>query len=100
MRGTSRASLRELKERLDAVLGADGGEESGFAAALGEELFAVTHLLDREHGLRRALSDPAKQADEKAAVVRSLLGDKVTPATVDLTAAAVALRWSSPRDRA
>lgn len=54
MRGASRASLAEATERLEAVLSA------GDAAALGDELFAVLRLLDREHVLRRALADPAR----------------------------------------
>ncbi len=65
---------------------------------VGDELFAVVHLLDREHALRRALSNPAKPGDEKSAVVESLLTDEVSPATAELAAAAVRLRWSSPRD--
>ena len=57
MRGASRASLAEAKERLATVLaeGADAGQ-------LGDELFAVTGLLDAEAGLRRALSDPTRRA--------------------------------------
>ncbi len=106
MRGISRASLAELKEQLAAALpetAAAGGAATSAArsaADLGAELFAVVHLLDREHGLRRALSDPGKQPAEKAAVATALLQGKISPATVDLTAAAVRMRWSSPRDLA
>lgn len=99
MRGTSRASLAELKERLVAAAGA-APEDARATAALGEELFAVVHLLDREHRLRRALSDPAKKPAEKVAVIRALLDGKVATATADLVAAAVSLRWSGPRDLA
>jgi F-type H+-transporting ATPase subunit delta len=96
LRGTSRASLAEVKERLAEAVGDASSRER--IATVGDELFAVVHLLDHEHGLRRALADPAKPADEKAAVVTALLAGKVSPATVELTAAAVRLRWSSPRD--
>ncbi|HEX3925754.1 MAG TPA: F0F1 ATP synthase subunit delta, partial [Streptosporangiaceae bacterium] len=60
MRGASRASLVEAKERLAAVLsdGADPGQ-------LSDELFAVTGLLDSEVGLRRMLSDPTRPAGAK-----------------------------------
>ncbi len=106
MRGISRASLAELKEQLAAALpetapaGGAATSAARSAADLGAELFAVVHLLDREHGLRRALSDPGKQPAEKAAVATALLQGKISPATVDLTAAAVRMRWSSPRDLA
>jgi F-type H+-transporting ATPase subunit delta len=98
MRGTSRASLAEMKDHLNEAIGDPAQAER--SAVLGDELFAVVHLLDREHSLRRALSDPSKPADEKAAVATSLLDGKVSPATVELTASAVRLRWSAPRDLA
>ncbi len=89
MRGASRASLAELKERLAAELPeptrADetASQVARTAAALGEELFAFVHLLDREHGLRRTLSDPARPADQKAALVRALLEGKVAAAAAE-----------------
>ena len=57
MRGVSRASFAELSERLSAE-----HITSTVATRLATELFAVTGLLDAEHGLRRALSDPGKPA--------------------------------------
>jgi F-type H+-transporting ATPase subunit delta len=98
MRGTSRASLGEMKERFGEVIGDGAAAER--QAALGDELFAVVHLFDREHNLRRALSDPSKPADEKAAVTASLLNGKVSPDAAELVASAVRLRWSAPRDLA
>jgi F-type H+-transporting ATPase subunit delta len=98
MRGASRASLAEMKEHLGETIGAAADVER--SAALGDELFAVVHLLDREHSLRRALSDPSKPADEKAAVTASLLNGKVSPGAAELIASAVRLRWSAPRDLA
>jgi F-type H+-transporting ATPase subunit delta len=96
MRGTSRASLAEMKERFGEILG--DGVQAERSAAVGDELFAVVHLLDREHGLRRALADPSKPVGEKAAVTGSLLQGKVSPDAGEVTASAVRLRWSSPRD--
>ena len=52
MRGPSRASLAAARDRLTAALADPSG-----AAALGEQLFAVADLLDRELGLRRALTE-------------------------------------------
>ena len=97
MRGVSRASLAEGRGHLLAALAGPAATD-GTALAVGSELFTVVHLLDREHALRRALSDPAKPADEKAAVAGDLLAGQVSPATSELTAAAVRYRWSSPGD--
>lgn len=88
MRGASRASLAALSERLPAQAGVD----------LGEELFSVVGLLDSEHALRRALSDPGKPAGEKGAVAADLLHGRVTQAAEELVVAAAESHWASPGD--
>jgi F-type H+-transporting ATPase subunit delta len=93
MRGVSRASFADLTERLYAALGGQAD-----AGTTGDELFAVLRLLDREHGLRRALSDPAKSAQEKAAVAESLLRGKIAAPTLELITAAVSARWATSSD--
>ncbi|MEV0198989.1 F0F1 ATP synthase subunit delta [Nonomuraea sp. NPDC050691] len=94
MRGLSRSSLAEVEERFNAVAGsADLGK-------LSDELFAITDLLDREHGLRRALSDPSRPAEAKAATVRALLAGKVGEAALATAEAAVSARWSRAGDLA
>lgn len=91
MRGASRASYAELRERLAAAVpGAPIAEQTG------DELFAVTRLLDSEHGLRRVLSDPTKPGAEKAAIARRLLNGKVSPTVEDLIAEAVSAKWATP----
>jgi F-type H+-transporting ATPase subunit delta len=105
MRGASRASLAELTERLDAAIPPPATSRPAPARAttadkVGDELFAVVRLLDSEHGLRRALADPTKPSEEKAAVVRRLLHGQVSAETEDLVAAAAAARWASPSDLA
>jgi F-type H+-transporting ATPase subunit delta len=94
VRGVSRASLAEAKERLEALL------SSADPAALGDDLFAVLHLLDREHGLRRVLSDPAQPGDLKAAAVRDLLRAGLNADTVGLVEDVVRLRWARSLDLA
>ena len=74
------------------------GPAGGLAGTVGDEMFAVLRLLDREHALRRALADPSKPADEKGAIVAALLHGKVTPATEELVAATVRSRWAGPAD--
>lgn len=91
MRGASRASYAELRERLSA-------EARGVVTAqrVGDELFAVVRLLDDEHGLRRALADPSKPAAEKRAVAARLLHGKISAPTERLVTEAVAATWASP----
>jgi F-type H+-transporting ATPase subunit delta len=95
MRGASRASLAEAKQRLIEVL--DGHVDPG---RLGDELFAVTGLLDSEAGLRRTLSDVTWTAEAKASLVATLLGGKVSDTTVQLVSAVVGEHWSEPADLA
>ena len=94
MRGASRASFAGLTERLEA----ENITSPTVATRLGDELFAVVGLLDTEHGLRRALSDPGKPAAEKAAVASALLHGKVTERTEALVVAAVEARWATSGD--
>jgi F-type H+-transporting ATPase subunit delta len=93
MRGASRASLAEAKERLAAVL--SGGADPG---QLSDELFAVTGLVDREAGLRRMLSDPTREAGAKTGLVQALLESRVGPATLSLVSDVVSERWAEPAD--
>ncbi|HSZ42632.1 MAG TPA: F0F1 ATP synthase subunit delta [Trebonia sp.] len=90
MRGASRASYAELRERLAASLTA-----APVAQQTGDELFAVTRLLDSEHGLRRALSDTSKEGPEKTAVMQRLLHGRVSAVTEELAGAAAAEKWAT-----
>lgn len=72
--------------------------EGAAADDLGEQLFAVVGLLDREIGLRRALADHSTEPVSRERLVRDLLGGKVGAGALDVVAAAVAARWSSPRE--
>ncbi|MEV4378723.1 F0F1 ATP synthase subunit delta [Streptosporangium sp. NPDC049644] len=94
MRGLSRASLAEVEERFNAVAG------SADLGTLADELFSVADLFDREHGLRRNLSDPARPAAQKAQVVRVLLEGKVSDAALETVVAAVSARWARSGDLA
>jgi F-type H+-transporting ATPase subunit delta len=95
MRGASRASFIMARERLTAEL-----EGRADPAVLGGELFAVTHLLDREPGVRRALTDGTSPPAARSGLARQLLDGRVSAPTVDLVTGLVDLRWSSPRDLA
>jgi F-type H+-transporting ATPase subunit delta len=94
VRGASRTSFAGLTDRLAA----ENVTSGTVATRLGDELFAVVGLLDTEHGLRRALSDPGKPAAEKGAVASALLHGKVTGRTESLVVAAVESRWATSGD--
>ena len=95
--GTSGTSGTRARGRAPAGRTAGSGTEN-LAATVGDELFSVLNLLDREHSLRRALSDPSKPADEKGAIVVALLHGRVTPATEEIVAATARAHWASPGD--
>jgi F-type H+-transporting ATPase subunit delta len=94
MRGVSRTSFADLSERLAA----EHITSATVATRLASELFAVVGLLDTEHGLRRALSDPGKPATEKGAVVAALLHGKITGRAEALVAAAAEGHWATSGD--
>ncbi|CRK59138.1 ATP synthase delta chain [Alloactinosynnema sp. L-07] len=96
---TFQAASREALAAVELKL-LDVIESTAAAAAgpLGEELFAVAGLLDREIGLRRTLADSSTDSAAREQLVRNLLGDKVGDDTLQVTAAAVSARWSSPRE--
>jgi F-type H+-transporting ATPase subunit delta len=95
VRGVSRASLAEAKEQLASVI-ADGAD----LAQLGEELFAVTGLLDAQPALRRMLSDPTRAAEAKASLASGLLGSRIAPTTLELVRGLAGAHWSQPADLA
>jgi F-type H+-transporting ATPase subunit delta len=97
MRGASRASLAAAKQRLSSAL---AGGTAAQANEIGEQLFAVVGLLDSEHGLRRSLSDPARDADARVGLAQALLAGKISTASMDLLTALVSARWSAPDDLA
>ena len=100
MRGQSRTSLAEARERLDPVLSTGGGASAADTAALGGELFSVVGLLDSSSALRRALTDPSRGGDDKAALAQRLLQGQVGDLALDVVAGVVRARWSADRDLA
>jgi F-type H+-transporting ATPase subunit delta len=81
-RWTSSGDLAEVLEELgvQALVRSAGPQ----ASQVEDELFAVAQLIDGNHDLRAALSDPARTDDEKCGLIASLLEDDVLPATLQL----------------
>lgn len=88
MRGVSAATLNEV---LAAVEGSGTSD-------IGDELFSVTALLDATPSLRRILTDPATEPDARVGLLKQVLGDKVSKATLSILAVAANGRWASSRD--
>ena len=95
LRGSSAEALQDLGEQLES-----GSTTPEQYAALGRDLFGVAALLRGEPALRRTVTDVSTQGEAKAALVRAVLDGKVSPAAVDLVAAAATRRWVATRDLA
>jgi F-type H+-transporting ATPase subunit delta len=93
MQGASRGSLAAARETLGTLIRSGDSD----LLALGDDMFAVAAVLDRESGLRRALTDPSRSGDDRAGLARAVLGERVGGAAVDVVVWAVRSRWSSPR---
>ncbi|WP_300345117.1 F0F1 ATP synthase subunit delta [Nesterenkonia sp.] len=82
-----------------ASLRSDLAEQIASAGlTVADELFAALDVIDGSAGLRRALTDPAREPAGRASVVRSLFGSKAQQTTVGMLEAVVSRRWSSDRD--
>ncbi|GAA4539387.1 F0F1 ATP synthase subunit delta [Pseudonocardia xishanensis] len=92
---TSREALESVSARFEERL---TPLTAGDRQKLGEELYSVTRLLVAERGLRRAFSDPATSAEQRAGLARSVLGGKVSATTLDSVEDLIGARWSSPVD--
>jgi F-type H+-transporting ATPase subunit delta len=92
MGGSSRQSLVALRENLDKTI---SGLSSADCAAISKDLFVALLAVDSSVALRRAFTDPARDAASKAELLSDLFGGKLGAKAQSLLAQAVALRWSS-----
>src|SRR5690349_1455204 len=91
MAGISSESLTTALAQLEAKL--------PFASLqLAKELFGILGTVDSSAGLRRALTDPSRSGDEKSALVRQLVGGKVSADAADVAAGLASSRWAAARD--
>ena len=95
MRGeASRIADRESRDSLAPKL-RDTRDE---AWRIGNELFAITSLLDHNVHVERALTDPSRPAEDKVAVLNTLLGDQAHPMTMEIMTDLVKRRFSRVSD--
>ncbi|RZS32419.1 ATP synthase F1 subcomplex delta subunit [Herbihabitans rhizosphaerae] len=97
MHAASREALAACELELLDVLDR-AGKETDKIGQLGDELFAVVGLLQREIGLRRTLADSSTDPNGRADLAKTVLAGKVGEPTVQVVATVVAARWSSPRE--
>ncbi|WP_062380221.1 F0F1 ATP synthase subunit delta [Demequina pelophila] len=95
MRGTSQVSRDNVLREFEPVVTASGEE----GIRLSEQLFAAVDALDASGSLRRALTDPARPAGDKTALVQTLFG-AFDPRVRDVLTNFVTSRWSAEDDMA
>ncbi|QSB15853.1 F0F1 ATP synthase subunit delta [Natronosporangium hydrolyticum] len=93
MQAASRQSYAAALEQLDTL--ANGGASPAELRTVSDQLLAVARLLAGQVQLRRALSDPARPGEDRAALLRGLLGRQVSDHTRELLDTLVGGRWSS-----
>ena len=91
MAGVSSESLATALAELEAKL-------PTASLQLAKELFGILGMVDSSAGLRRALTDPSRKGDEKSALVRQLVGGKVSADAADIASGLASLRWATARD--
>lgn len=93
--GSSRASLVAARIALDAAV---KGVDAKTASTLSSELFFITDVLGSNISVRRALTDPSRDAQSKSVFVKDLLASKVGAPAIGLLTEISALRWSGAKD--
>jgi F-type H+-transporting ATPase subunit delta len=96
LQGVSRTSFAGARDALALAVQASGVD----LMAAGDQLFGVTAILDREIGLRRALTDPARSPDDRAGLADAVVGSQVSGAALDVLLWAARASWSRSRDLA
>ncbi|HLS48381.1 MAG TPA: F0F1 ATP synthase subunit delta [Actinomycetaceae bacterium] len=96
MRASSQAALRAGAERWEPVLREVGEDARGF----GEQLYGVADTLHGSGSLRRALTDPSRDGEDKAKLARAVFAPHAASQVVDLIAGLVRSRWSQDDDLA
>ena len=93
--GSSRQSLVAARTALDAAV---KGVDAQAASALSTDLFFIADVLGSNISVRRAFTDPSRDAAAKGAFVKDLLASKVGAGALGLLTAISALRWSGAKD--
>ena len=93
--GSSRKSLVTSRVSLDAAI---KGVDANTASTLSSELFFVAGVLSSSIAVRRALTDPSRDGNAKAAFISELFGKKIGALGLGLITELSSFRWSAPKD--
>lgn len=96
MRAASYTALSAAAERFEGILANQASQGMDFAT----ELFSIVDMLDESANLRRALTDPARDGQDKADLVTAVIGGKASGEVTDLISGMVRARWSDDKDLA
>ncbi|MEA3549633.1 MULTISPECIES: F0F1 ATP synthase subunit delta [unclassified Pseudarthrobacter] len=91
MAGVSSESLATALAELEAKL-------PTASLQLAKELFGILGMVDSSAGLRRALTDPSRNGGEKSALVKQLVGGKVSADAAEIAGGLASSRWATARD--
>jgi F-type H+-transporting ATPase subunit delta len=91
--GSSRVSVQTLRKSLDEIVNKQSAAD---AAVFANDLFTILSVLSTSIGVRRALTDNARDASAKAELISNLFGKNISGDAQALLASASALRWSNP----
>lgn len=95
--GTSRVSVLSLRGVLDEKVKPLSSDD---AAQFSNDLFTILTVLSTSVGVRRALTDNARDAAAKAELISNLFSGKIGSPAQALLASAASMRWSSPSELA
>lgn len=93
--GSSRQSLVAARTALDAAI---KGASAASASELSSQLFFAVDVFAGNTSLRRAITDPSRDKNAKAALVKDLFGKSTGALAISLLSDISALRWSASQD--
>jgi F-type H+-transporting ATPase subunit delta len=91
--GASKQSLAVVRAMLERTLAGKSAEDALRAA---QDFSGTVATLDSSSGLRRAVTDPARDGDAKAALIDELFAGQLSASSLALVKEAATLRWSAP----
>ena len=95
--GTSRVSVLALRKTLEEKV---NNLSANDAAQFSNDLFTILTVLSSSVGMRRALTDNARDAAAKAELISNLFGKNISAGAQSILATAASLRWSNPSELA
>ena len=95
--GNSRQSMASLRGVLDQKLNSLSAHD---CTTISQELFSILDTLYSSVSLRRAMTDPARDAAAKSLLAQDLFASSISPGALSILIESVALRWSASIDLA